>query len=210
MAVFMTSLDILDTGFLAVGRETPSDRVNQLGTSSRVNSGSVLRLKGVEVSFTSSSNIDKGAVPGKTNSSATRGVQCALVSSNPTEVTIRLKLNQKNTDTDNEFELNDMSYLAELIQLPHTKGFKAIYYPVDNTATGDTRNLTQQVIYRLGATDTTQTQGDIDITIWDGSASASTKDLTDVNYVAMRFESCEIKQSPNNMIDVTLTGVITE
>jgi len=210
MAIFMTSLDILDTGFLAVGRTTPSDRVNQLGTSYRVNSGAALRLKGVEVSFTSTSNLDKAAVPGKTNTTAYQGVQTALISSNPTEVSIRIKLNQKSTDTTNEFGLNDMSYLAYLIQLPHTNGFKAIYYPVDNTATGDTRNLTQQVIYRLGQADTTQTQGDIDITLWTGATSASTKDLTDVNYIAMRFESCEIKQSPNNMIDVTLTGVITE
>lgn len=210
MAIFLTSIDILDTGFLRVGRSTPSARVNQLGTSSRVNSGSALRLKGVTIEFDSTSNLDATASPAQFNTSTIVAPQSAAVSSNPTRFTMNIKINSTNTDTSNEWGINDMSLVAHLLQLPHTKGFKAIYYPVDLTATGDTRNLTKQLTHYLGDNDTTQSQGDIDITLWTGATSASSKDLTDVNYVAVRFDSCKITQTPSQMIDITLSGVITE
>jgi len=66
------------------------------------------------------------------------------------------------------------------------------------------------MIYRLGAVDTTQTQGDINITLWNGSSSVSSKNLTNVNYMAVRFESCAIGQTPTGLIEVTLSGVVTE
>lgn len=216
MAIFLTSIDILDTGFLKVGERTPADRgSNQGAAATRVNAGAALRLKGVTLTLSSSANLDKSASPGRFNvnesstPTTTEGVQCPAISSNPTEFTLTLYLNSKNDSTSNVWGINDMALLNDLLNLPHTPWFKALYYPVDNAATGDTRGLTKQMVYYIGSADTTQNQGDIDITLWNGSASATGYDLTDVNYIACRFESVKLSQSPKNNIQVDLSGVIT-
>jgi hypothetical protein len=206
--VFLTSLDILDTGFLAVDRDANGDRSNQVTSANRVNLGVALRLKGVNFDINSSANIDKTATPGKLTTNRN-----GLVSVNPDTVTITLMLNQKTADDLGTYGVNDMSYIAALNKLPKTLGFKAVYYPVMYSLIGTPgydRNVHRQIINLLGDHDTTQDQGDIDISLWNGTDEATGQDLTQVNYIAVRFESCQITQTPSNSIRVTLSGVITD
>lgn len=206
--VFLTSLNILDTGFLDV-----NTRTGQLSSSLRVNSGSALQLKGVNIDITSSSNLDKSVTPGKIPTSIKDNEKRALISVNPIAITISILLNSNNIDTSNVWGINDMALLSQLLRIPSTYGWKAIYYPVDNTATDSGSNTSRkrnsQITYQLGATDTTESQGDLNLTLWTGTTSASSKDLTDVNYIPVRFESCSITQVPDNKIQVTLSGVVT-
>ena len=206
--VFLTSLNILDTGFLDV-----ATRTGQLSSASRVNSGSALQLKGVNFDIDSTSSLDKAVTPAFTPANIKGHEKRALISINPISFTITIFLNSKNTDTSNYWGINEMGILAQILRLPQTKGWKAIYYPVDNTAddtgSNSTRSRNQQIVYQLGATDTTESQGDINITLWTNTTSASGKDLTDVNYVPVRFESAKIAQTPNNQVRVTLSGVVT-
>jgi len=220
MADFLTSIDILDTGFLTV-----TSRTNQLSTSERVNSGNSLRLKGVTLNIDDSASVDKSSTPGYIPTTLNSVVQSvrghekrSLITRNPTQISIGLLLNANNDDTSNSWGVDDMALLTHLRKLPHTAGFKAIYYPVDNTATDTGANTTHkrdnQVIYQIGEADTTEDQGNIasgtHMTLWTGATSTATgKDLTDVNYVPVRFESCSIRQVANNKIQVTLQGVIT-
>lgn len=197
--VFLTSIDILDTGFLSV-----STRTNQLSTANRVNSGSALRLKGVELEISGSSNLDKESAAGETTNP-----EIPLVSVNADEITLTLFLNSNNTSTSNVWGINDVAILSQLTRLTKTSGFKAIYYPV----TGNIRKRDSQMVYQLGSADTSEPQGDIDITLATTEADAtgtSGYDLTDVNYIAVRFESYSIKQDgDSNKITVTLNGIIT-
>lgn len=204
--VFLTSLDIVDTGFLTV-----ATRTSQLASTDRVNSGSAIKLKGVQFDLNITSNLDKAVTPDNHDIIRDSGAEKhPLISINPMAFTITIILNSKNTDTTNVWGVNDMALIASLRKLPQTRGLKAMYYPVDNAATGDTREIESQLIKQLGSADAGGTgQGDLDLTLWDGSASASSKDLTDVNYLACRFENCKFSQTPDRMIQITLTGVIT-
>jgi hypothetical protein len=206
--VFLTSLNIVDTGFLDV-----NTRTNQLSTSLRVNSGSALQLKGVNFDIESSSNLDTSTSPGYTITTIKSHEKRSWISSNATQVTISILLNSNNTSTSNVWDINDMSLLAQILKLPHTVGWKALYYPVDNSATdtggNDSRKRNSQIVYQLGATDTSESQGDLNLTLWTGTTSASSKDLTDVNYIPVRFTSCKINQTPDNKVMVTLQGVVT-
>jgi hypothetical protein len=202
--VFLTSIDILDTGFLTLNKISGT-RQSQLSTANRVNSGAALRLKGAAFDLQSTANLDKS----KPVAELTTGKH-ALLSLNPDTFTLTIKLMSKNTDTNNVWGINDMSLLAPLLQLPKTRGIKALFYAVDNAATGDTRGLTSQMIYQIGTPDTIQTQGDINLTLWAGSTSVSGKNLTNVNYIGVRFDSVKQTQKPNNVIEITCTGVITE
>jgi len=206
--VFLTSLNILDTGYLTV-----TSRSNQLASSYRVNSGAALQLKGVNFDIEASANLDNGVSPGFVPTSTKTHEARPLVSLNPTKITVSILLNSKNVDTNNVWGINDMVLLAAILKLPHTYGFKALYYPVDNTAVdtgGDSsRSRNQQIVYQLGATDTVEAQGDMNITLWTGTTSAAGKNLTDVNYIPVRFENCKITQTPNNQVRVTLNGVVT-
>lgn len=203
--VFLTSLDILDTGFLAVDREAIGDRSNQVSSADRVNLGVALRLKGVNFDITSSSNLDKTSTPAKLTTN-----RHGLVSINPDVVTITIMLNQKADSTGSPWGTNDMSYLGALNKLPKTLGFKAVYYPVTYNATGDTRRRDRQIITAIGDRDTTQGQGDISIPLWNGSAETSAQNLSNVKYIAVRFDSCKITQTPSNKIEVQLQGVVTD
>lgn len=206
--VFLTSLNILDTGYLTV-----TSRVNQLAAGYRVNSGSALQLKGVNFDINSSSSLDEGVTPGFTPTTIKTHEKRALVSINPMKITLTIFLNSKNINTNNIWEINDMALLSSILSLPHTKGFKALYYPVDNTAVDTGGNTSrwrnQQIVYQLGATDTVESQGDINLTLWTGTTSAAGKDLTDVNYIPVRFDSCKIAQQPDNTVMVTLSGTVT-
>jgi hypothetical protein len=202
--VFLTSIDILDTGFLDV-----ATRTNQLAAASRVNSGSALRLKGVNLDIASSSALDKAVSPGYRPDDIQDHEKRALISINPTIVTLKIYLNATNDDTTNVWGINDMGLLNEILRLPHTVGWKAIYYPVDITTSTGARKMTSQITHYIGTADTTESQGDIDLTIWTGAASASSKDLTDVNYIPVRFESVKITQIPSNKVEVTMSGVVT-
>ena len=196
--VFLTSIDILDTGFL-----TKTSRGTQLSTANRVNAGSALRLKGVNLEISGSSNVDKETFTGNT----TGAISCPLTSVNPDEFTLTLFLNSSNTDTNNPWGVNDVANLAEIRRLTKTAGFKAIYYPV----TGSIRKRDQQLIYQMGSVDTSEIQGDIDITLATTESDVSGTsgyDLTDVKYIAVRFESYSITQEPGNTIEVKLNGVI--
>jgi len=203
--VFLTSLDILDTGFLAVDRDANGDRTNPVDTADCVNAKVALRLKGVNFDITSSSNIDKSNTPGKITSNRN-----ALVSTNQDTITITLMLNQRTESDTAPYGINDMSYIAALNKLPKTRGFKAVYYPVKDTATPDDRRKDRQLPTLLGEKDTTQSQTGISMSLWNGSAEESNCDLTDVKYLGVRFESCQITQTPSNKIQVTLSGVTTD
>lgn len=213
--VFLTSLDILDTGFLTV-----NSRTGQLATTYRVNSGVALRLKSVNFDIITSGNLDKGITPAYLPTTPKNHEKRALVSVDPTMFTLTLFLRSDYTSTSNIWGVNDIAIIGAISQLPHTLGWKAMYYPVDNTAvdTGgnSSRKRNQQLVYVLGATDTSESQGDLatggseKLLLWTGTTSTGVgKDLTDVNYIPVRFESCKITQEPNNAIRVTLQGVIT-
>ena len=195
--VFLTSVDILDTGFLS-----KSTRTNQLSTANRVNSGSALRLKGVEFELTSSANLDDETYTGQYDA-----ISCPLISVNVDTFSLTLYLNSNNTDTSNPWGIDDMGVLAHLVRLPKTRGFKAIYYPVN----GNYRNRNKQMIWELGTPDTTESQGDINISLATSeTASSNGFDLTNVNYIAVRFKDCKITQdSGSSAIVVKLSGVIT-
>jgi len=203
--VFLTSLDILDTGYLAVDRDADGDRSNPVPTADCVNSKVALRLKGVNFDITSSSNVDKLSTPGKLTTN-----RIGLVSVNPRQVSIKLMLNQRTESDTAPYGINDMSYLASLIKLPETSGFKAVYYPVKEGATPDDRRKDRQIVTLIGTADTIQTQTGINLSLWDGADEDTTNDLTDVRYIAVRFESCKINQTPKNSIEVELSGVITD
>jgi len=207
--VFLTSLQILDTGFLTVTSRGTQDTT----TDARVNDGDALELKGVNFDITATSTIDENPSPGYRPSDIKDHEKRALITINPIQITLKLMFNAANTDGTNVYGINDMSLLKEVLRLPYTPYFKALYYPVDNTATdtgaNSTRRRNSQIVYQLGETDTTESQGDIDLTLWTGTTSASSKDLTDVNYIPVKFKSVKIQQVPNNKIEVTLQGVVT-
>ena len=101
--VFLTSIDILDTGFIS-----KTDRTSQLEPSDRVNSGSALRLKGVELDMSGSSNTDNEGSPGNyTNPTA------QLISINGDEIELTLYINSNNVDTNNVWGINDMSLFEQ-------------------------------------------------------------------------------------------------
>lgn len=206
--VYLSSLNILDTGFLDV-----ATRTNQLASGSRVNSGVALQLKGATFDLTATANLDSGVTPAYSPDDIKGHEQRALVSVNPIDIKLKIALNSDYTTTSNPWGVDDMAILAELYKLVQTKGWKAIYYPVDNTATdvgsNTSRKRDSQIVYQMGATDTAESQGDIDITIWTGTTSASSKDLTDVNYIPVRFESITLTQTSSNTVTVTMTGKVT-
>jgi hypothetical protein len=201
---FLTSIDIIDTGFVSL-----TTRTSQFSTANRVNLGAALKLKGVAVDFTSSSNLDDGGYPGIYSD-----VEVPVVSSNPDQISITINLNSSYTDTSNPFDVDDMSLIAELIRLPKTKGIKAIYYPVDITANDVAPNTSnrkdRQLIYNLGTTDTVEAQGDLNLTVWTGVTTASSKTLKDIKYIPVRFKDCKMTQdATTNSIRIILTGVKT-
>lgn len=202
--VFLTSLNILDTGFLDV-----ATRTNQLGASSRANSGSAFQLKGVNFDMVSSCALDKAVTPSFTPTDIKGHEKRGLVSINPTTITLKIYLNADNTDTTNYWGVDDMALLSELQRLPQTSGWKALYYPVDNTATPNEKRRDNQIVYQLGETDTTESQGDINMTLWTGATSAASKDLTDVNYIPVRFESVKITQLIGNKVEIAMQAVVT-
>ena len=198
--VFLTSIDILDTGFVSV-----TTRTSQVAAASRVNSGSALRLKGVDFEVESSGNLDSESFPGYYSAP-----EVASIGINVRNVKLTLYLNSKNTDTTNVWGVNDMSLISEILRIPETVGWKALYYPVDITATPDDRNMSSQLIYQIGSTDTVESQGDMDIALWTGAASVSSKDLTDVKYIPVYFKDCQITQEgDSSVLKITLNGVIT-
>jgi len=198
--VFLTSIDILDTGFI-----TKAKTGTQLSTAMRVNSGQALRLKGVNFDISGVTNLDKSSILGKYDTQ-----QVPTVSINPDEFTLTIKFNKFNTDTNNAFAINDMSLLKEIIRINKTLGLKAIYYPIKETLVGtDDRNRASQMIWQLGAVDTIEPQGDITISLWDGEKIVSSQNLTHVRYLSTKIESFRLEQTPDNLLTLTLTGVIT-
>ena len=173
----------------------------------RVNNGDALRLKGVNFDITSSANLDKAVTPGYTPTDIKGHEKRALISINPMPIELKVVLNSGNTNTSNPFGVNDMAILIELLRLPQTPYWKAIYYPTASNI----RKRNSQIIYQLGETDTTEDQGDIDLTLCttEAGANASGYDLTDVNYIPVKFEEVKIVQLPNNKIEVTISGVVT-
>lgn len=199
--VFLTSIDILDTGFLTV-----SNRTGQLTTANRANSGDELRLKGVEFEYNTSSNVDS-----ETFTANFADVEVSAVSVNPDAVRLTIYLNRSSTSSGTDvWSSNDMGNLYALTQLPKTKGFKAIYYPVDAAVASTVRKHDEQITYYLGRTDTTESQGDIDLNIATGTSTTATgKDLTDIKYVPVRFTDCSLTQSSEGGIKLTLNGFRT-
>lgn len=193
----LTSLHILDTGYLDVAKDS-----GQLPTAQRVNDGGVLMLKGVEFAPESQANLDKSPLLA---SYANKNVPVLTVS--PDEFSIRIFINSNNTDTNNSWSINDMAYLTEIFRLPKTLGIKAIYYPVTTTAAGDLRKRDSQVVYQLGRADVGGNQSGINVSAWNGTAMQSGLNLTNVRYIPVRFERCRIIQVPGSQITIELNGV---
>lgn len=206
--VFLTSLNIVDTGYLDV-----NTRTGQLAVGYRVNDGVALQLKGVELEMSSSSALDKAATPGFSVSDIKHHEKRALVTINPTTFSLKLMFNRDDTSTTNAWGINDMALLKEVFELPHTAGFKALYYPVDRTAVNTGGNSTNkrdnQMIHQMGTYDSTESQGDLNLTLWTGIATAASKTLTSVHYVPVRFDNCSMVQTSDNKMVVTLSGVVT-
>lgn len=197
---FLTSLDILDTGYL-----TKSKSGTILSNANRVNNGNALRLKGVSFVVNSSASLDTS-----THLTKTSEIQIPFISALPTTFTISIFLDERNTDTNNQFSIADMSYIYELYRLPRTQGVKAIYYPVTVAATGDTRGRDKQLVYLLGSQDSgSVTQTGISLSAWNGSAEATGLDLTDVKYISARFESVQMTQQTSSAVRINLEGVFT-
>ena len=199
--VFLTSIDILDTGFLTV-----TNRLGQLPTAQRVNSGQALRLKGVELEIESSSNLDYETFASNLDDE----IETDVVSVNADKVKLTLYLNTSSTENNpGVWGTSDMKYLAGLLRLPKTKGFKAIYYPVLASATTVRKN-NQQMTFYLGRTDTGESQGDLNLTLANtNTTTVSSQNLTHVKYIPVKFNSCKMTQEPNQGIRVTLEGVRT-
>ncbi len=201
MAHFLVSLDILDTGFLTV------DSTSRVASASMVNSGNELRLKGVTLNLNCTANLDTAVTPDNHDIFKDNGAEKhALISINPINVTITIFVGTENISASNPLGVNDMSLLPSLLKLPQTRGLKAIYYPV----AGDFRQRSSQLVYQLGSNSVLAAQDDINITLASSeTASSSGYDLTDVNYLLVRFTSCEMTQTPSSNIKVTLSGVIS-
>lgn len=200
MAFFLTSVNILDTGFLIKAKTG-----TQLTVSYRANLGVAMQLKGVLFDIESSCNLDK--TPKAANFSA---FKVPAISVNPRKISMSIYFDSKKTSTSNEWAVNDMALVPYVLQIPETQGIKALYYPVKTTAAGDTRAMASQITSILGAVDTTEPQGDISISLWDGAAEATGLNLTNVKYIPCRFETCSITQRPTSTaIVVTLEGVWT-
>lgn len=198
--VYLTSINILDTGYLSV-----SNRGSQLPSAQRVNSGTVLQLKGVEFDITTSANLDS-----ESHISNYGDTEIPVCSVNPDEVTIRIYINTEATETNpGVWNTGDMKYLASLARLPKTRGFKAIYYPVLRTAT-TLHKADEQMITYLGRFDTTEVQTGLVVPYVSGANYATTNgNLTNVNYIPVRFERCKITQPPQGGIQIVLTGFRT-
>jgi hypothetical protein len=200
--VFLTSLNILDTGFLSL-----NTRTNQLPQLDRVNNGVALQLKGLDFEIESSSELDD-----ESPVDSDGDIESCMTTVNPDKITLTILINTLADDTENKWEINDTLWLAQLINLPKTKGVKAIYYPVYRGILSalDSRMYQRQLINWVGASDLSQNQGDINLTLWDGTEDDNGYDLTDVNYIGVRFTNCKMQQVPDStIIKVTLTGVRT-
>jgi hypothetical protein len=200
MAQFLTSLDIVDTGFISY-----TNRTNQLSATNRANSGSALRLKGVMIELGSSANLDDETFTGNFDD-----VEVATVSVNADTIQLTIWINSKNVDANNVWGIDDMAQIAQLRRLTKTRGFKAIYYPVLKTAT-TVRAQDEQLLTYIGTTDVAQPQGDIDLTL--ATAANTTNDgydLTDINYLPVYFKSFKVVQdSKSSGMKITLMGTIT-
>jgi hypothetical protein len=199
--VFFTSLNILDTGFLA-----KSVRSSQLATANRAYSGAAFTLKGVTLTINSSGNLDKTTPPAKFTAS-----QHALVSINPRTFIITIYVGANYTSTSNIYGVNDVAMLPELLRLPETAGWKAIYVPVDISSAAGYLKRESHLIYAIGSADTSEGQGDLSFSVIKDGAVTTTRNLTYVKYLCARFETCQLGFDPStpNAIRVTLSGVFT-
>ena len=116
--VFLTSLSLIDTGWLSYSNRD---------TSNRANSGSLINLKSVEITIRSSGNIDKTVPPTFFPANVYTAAQHACISVNPLEFTIRIKINSHQPSTYNYYNENDVSLLPILLMLPRTTGWKAMF-----------------------------------------------------------------------------------
>lgn len=208
MAVFLTSINVVDTGYLTV-----TGRTGQLLAADRVFGGLPLQLKVTNFEITSTASLDEGVTPAFLPSDIQHHEVRSLVSISPLQVSMSVLVNSSDVDTTNTWGINDTAMLLSLLRLPHTRGFKAIFYPVDNSLSAvydvTSRKLQSQAVYQLGLPDSTEPQGDLNLTLWTGSTSASSKTLVNVNYVPVRFKTARMTQSPDNKIMVLLTGEVT-
>lgn len=197
--VFLTSVDIVDTGFLTV-----TNRSGQLTPAARVNNGQALRLKGVELDIDVTSNLDDETFAGN----ADGAIEIPLVSVNPDKITLTILINRtSNEDNPGVWNTEDMKYLAAISRLPKTPGFKAIYYPVDSLLSSSIRRQNEQILFWLGRIDTVEDQGDLNLTLAvSNTATQSGKDLTRVRYIPVKFNSCKIKQETTQTMRITLEG----
>lgn len=206
--VFLTSIDILDTGFLSL-----SNRSSQLSKSNRVNNGDALRLRGVNINYTTTANLDAKPIPSMIPSSLRDYNEVSLISLNNPTIQIIIFFNKGNTSTDNIWGINDKEIIYKIPRLVSTLGVKAVYYPVDISASdsgsSSSRNRDFQIPNIYGITDTTENQGDIDINLWTGTTFASGKNLKNIKYLPVRFKSISNPETTYNGVRITITGVIT-
>ena len=199
---FITSMNIVDTGFLTV-----KNRTAQLARAQRANEGNEIVLKAVKITFNGSSNLDYETNPGNDGE-----VQAELISVNADKVTLEVYLNRKSTaNNPGVWNTSDLQNIPALIKLAKTKGFKAIYYPVAfNSANLQIRKQDEQLLFYMGRRDLSSvTPGDIAINLASSNTQEITGNLSNVRYVAVRFENWDIMQDVKGRMILKLEGVVT-
>lgn len=192
----MAYIQILDTGFL----KTDHSDAGQLASSLRANDGSSVELRITSMSFSSKLNLDIKPDVGTFNETENNVGSIE----NPI-IQIQGVLDKKD-DT-------DTALIPELVMLSQTKGYKALFYPInrDNTANSESKN--NNLVYRLcdGHYNTTEPAGDIDITLKDtGGSTSSGYDLCDVEHLHIHVRNVTFNESPtSNKINYTISCSIT-
>lgn len=203
MAITLSSISLLDTGFLSKAKSG-----TQVGVASRANSGAALTIKAMQLDITSTANLDDSPYIGVYDE-----IDAPLISTNPTQFTLTFMINRFNTDTNNYWQINDTALLAQIVRLAKTPGVKALYYPVKTSGVAaNTQNVLRQMVYWIGAVDASNIpQGDISIELSTNNTTSTTGNtLKDVNYVACRFNSVQMSHDPTNVLKVVLSGVFTQ
>lgn len=191
----MAGICIYDTGYL----KTTNPNGTQLVASLRANSGNLIALNTAYFKPTIKANLDMNPVLGTFAES-----EVHLISIENIGFSLTGKLDMR--------ESSDMDLLYALVNCVRTKGYKALFYNVTRDASGNTLDRDKQLVVKMTNAhfDTNESQTGISFSLWDGSSTVSSKNLTHVYHLHVRFISFDPMQIPNSsIITYTLTGVTT-
>ena len=189
------SICVYDAGYLKT-----TNVGTQLAASLRANSGNLIQLKTADFKPTIKANLDTNPVLG---TFAESEIHLVSVENIGFSLTGKLDMNVS----------ADMDLLYALVQCVRTKGYKALFYNVTRNASGDTLNRDKQLVVRLANShfDTTEPQTGISFSLWNGSTTVSSQNLTNVYHLMVRFIDFTPVQLPSSsVISYTLSGVTTK